>query len=263
MIKTDAPRRQDVAARSTARWWREHFLFVSSLVVVLLVWEVVGRRADSLIIPPFSEVLAAFLAFIGDGTFFADVLVSLATFIGGMAIAVVLGFAVGGAMALWRPVERAFDVYINAAMGAPMIAFVPVFIVLFGVGYPTRMLTVVIFAVFTIIVNTFAGIRSVDPSFVEMGRSFGANGRQLFWQVRVPAASGLIGTGLRLGTIRGLKGLVNGEVLVAVVGLGRLVVRYGNAFTMDRLYAVVFFLVLLTFLATSAVRSLTRLTLKA
>jgi NitT/TauT family transport system permease protein len=96
-----------------------------------------------------------------------------------------------------------------------------------------------------------------------MGRSFGATGRQLFWQVRVPAASGLIGTGLRIGTIRGLKGLVNGEVLVAVVGLGRLVVRSGNAFTMDRLYAVVFFLVLLTFLATGAVRLLTRVVLKA
>ena len=263
MIGTEVAARQAAGVRSRARWRRERLPFLGSLVVVVLAWELVAQRMDSLIFPPFSEVVVAFVTMVGEGAFFSELFVSLVTFVGGMAIAVALGFLVGGAMALWRPVERALDVYVNAALGAPVIAFVPVFIVLFGIGYPTRILTVVIFSVFIIIVNTFAGLRSVDPSFVEMGRSFGATGRQLFWQVRVPAASGLIGTGLRIGTIRGLKGLVNGEVLVAVVGLGRLVVRSGNAFTMDRLYAVVFFLVLLTFLATGAVRLLTRVVLKA
>ena len=110
------------------------------------------------------------------------------------------GIVIGTLMGRFRTVEYALDVYINAAMAAPMVAFVPIFILIFGIGYPTRVLTVVIFAIFPIIVNTFAGIRNVDPSIVEMGRSFGAGERQLFWQIRVPAAFRLLSAGIRLGT---------------------------------------------------------------
>jgi NitT/TauT family transport system permease protein len=129
-------------------------------------------------------------------------------------------------------------------MSAPMIAFVPMFILLFGIGYETRVVTVIIFAIFPIIINTFVGVRSVDPSLIEMSKSFGANERQLFWQVRLPGAFPLMASGLRLGTSRGVKGVVNGEVLIAVVGLGGLVKQYGNAFSMDGLYAIVIYLVI-------------------
>jgi NitT/TauT family transport system permease protein len=144
-----------------------------------------------------------------------------------------------------------------------MVAFVPIFILLFGIGYPTRVLTVVIFAIFPIIVNTFAGIRNVDRSLVEMGKSFGARERQLFWQIRVPAAFPLLLAGIRLGTARGVKGLINGEVLVAVVGLGGLVNQYGTPFSMDRLWAIIFFLVALALVIVKLVEMGTRRVVRA
>lgn len=225
---------------------------------LLIIWEVVGRSDDLLVLPPFSRVLEKFSNFLLDGTFFDSLAVSLLTLVLGMAIAIVLGIGIGAAMARWRSVRYALDVYVNAAMAAPMIAFVPVFILLFGIGYPTRVLVVVMFATFPIIVNTFTGIRTVDPSFIEMARSFGANERQLFWRVRVPAAFVLIRSGLRLGTIRGVKGLINGEVLIASVGLGALVQRYGNALGIDSLYAIVLFLVIIVALSTRTVDVATR-----
>jgi NitT/TauT family transport system permease protein len=148
-------------------------------------------------------------------------------------------------MGLSRTVESALDVYVNAMMAAPMVAFVPLFILLFGLGYPTRIMTVIVFAIFPIIVNAFAGLRNVDRPAVEMARSFGATNSQLMWQVRIPSAFPYILAGIRLGTARGVKGLINGEVLVTVVGLGGLVNQYGTAFTMDRLYAVIFFIIAL------------------
>lgn len=216
-----------------------------SIIVVAATWEIVGRTADLIAFPPLTEIFAALWTFLTDGSIIDSLGVSLITLALGMAISILGGITIGALMGRLRTVEYALDVYINAAMAAPMVAFVPIFILIFGIGYPTRVLTVVIFAIFPIIVNTFAGIRNVDPAIVEMGKSFGANERQLFWQVRVPAAFPILLAGIRLGTARGVKGLINGEVLVAVVGLGALVERYGTPFSMDRLWALIFFLVAL------------------
>ncbi len=229
-----------------------------SAVLLALLWEFYGRTSGSIVFPPLTEIFAALWQFIIDGTFFESLTVSLITLVLGMSLSILLGVGIGALMGRFRTAEYALDVYVNAMMAAPMVAFVPVFILLFGIGYPTRVITVVLFAIFPIIVNTFTGIKGVDTSLVEMGRSFGGNERQLFWRVRVPAAAPLLLAGIRLGTARGVKGLINGEVLVAVVGLGALVSQYGTAFSMDRLYAVIFFIVALALLTVKIVETVSR-----
>jgi NitT/TauT family transport system permease protein len=237
-------------------------LFVS-LAAIVVAWEVVGRTANLTVLPPLTEIFAALWRFLTDGTILDSLGVSMITLGLGMAASIGLGILIGALMGRYRTVEYALDVYINAAMAAPMVAFVPVFILVFGIGYPTRVLTVIIFAIFPIIVNTFAGIRNVDPALVEMGRSFGASERQLFWRVRIPAAFPLLLAGIRLGTARGVKGLINGEVLVAVVGLGALVERFGTPFSMERLYALIFFLVALALILVRGVDWLSRRIVRA
>lgn len=229
-----------------------------SIVILAATWEIVGRTMDLIAFPPLTEIFSALWTFLTDGSILDSLAVSMLTLALGMLVSIVGGIAIGTLMGRFRTVEYALDVYINAAMAAPMVAFVPIFILIFGIGYPTRVLTVVIFAIFPIIVNTFAGIRNVDPSIVEMGRSFGAGERQLFWQIRVPAAFRLLSAGIRLGTARGVKGLINGEVLVAVVGLGALVNQYGTPFSMERLWAIIFFLVALALVIVKLVELGTR-----
>jgi NitT/TauT family transport system permease protein len=219
--------------------------FLIPLAIVVTAWEGVARLADTIVFPPLSEILPELWKFIVDGTIFDPLTVSLMTLAVGMFLSIFIGVGLGALMARFRTVEWALDVYINGLMAAPMVAFVPVFILLFGIGIETRILTVVVFAIFPIIINTFAGLRNVDPSIVEMAESFGASEWSLFWRVRVPASAPLLRAGIRLGTARGVKGLINGEVLVAVVGLGALVNQYGTAFSMDRLYALIFFIVAL------------------
>jgi NitT/TauT family transport system permease protein len=240
------------------QWLVKHGPFILSFIGVIAVWEIAGRSLDLLVLPPMSEIAAALWTFIIDGTLFGNLVVSLITLFAGMAIAIVVGAVIGGAMGLSRTVESALDVYVNAMMAAPMVAFVPLFILLFGLGYPTRIMTVIVFAIFPIIVNAFAGLRNVDRPAVEMAKSFGASKRQLMWQVRIPSAFPYLLAGIRLGTARGVKGLINGEVLVTVVGLGGLVNQYGTAFTMDRLYAVIFFIIALALVLVRLVDWLSR-----
>jgi len=223
-----------------------HWLpFAISLLIVVMTWEIVARLADTIVFPPLSEIIPELWTFLVDGTILDPLAVSLTTLAVGMILSIVIGVGLGALMARFQTVEWALDVYVNGLMAAPMVAFVPVFILLFGIGIETRILTVVVFAIFPVIINTFAGLRNVDRSLVEMAESFGASEWSLFWRVRVPASAPLLRAGIRLGTGRGVKGLINGEVLIAVVGLGALVNQYGTAFSMDRLYALIFFIVAL------------------
>jgi NitT/TauT family transport system permease protein len=232
--------------------------FLLSLLVAGIAWEVIGRTADLFFLPPLSSVLIALWTLIVDGTLPSQLVVSLSTLVVGVVIASIAGIAVGALMGLFRSVEEALDIYLSAAMSAPMVAFIPLFILAFGIGYPTRLLIVVLFAFFPVAINTFAGIRNPEASLVEMGRSFGATPRQLFWRVRIPMAFPYLQAGLTLSTARGVDGLIAGEVLIASVGLGRVVTRYANAFTMDRLYAVAIFIAFVALVAVGLVNALTR-----
>ena len=231
---------------------------VLSFVVMLGLWEMTARWLQSLVFPPVTEIAIALADLITSGVLFEHLVISGVTLVAGLAIAIVIGITVGALMGIFSPIEKALDVYVNAAMAAPMIAFVPIFILLFGLGYPTRILTVIIFALFPIIINAYTGVRNVDRSLEEMARSFGATRRQVVLQVQLRAAFPYLLAAIRLGTGRGIKGLINGEVLVTVVGLGGLVKTYGTAFSMDYLYAIIFFIVALALLTIRAVDHLTR-----
>lgn len=223
------------------------------LLVVLATWELVGRAADFLYFPPLSEIGLALWAMIVDGTIPREILASLGAFAAGMAISVIGGLLIGALMGLSRIMRMALDVFVDALMTAPVVAFVPLFILIFGLGFETRVVTVVLFAIFPVIINTAAGIRAVDRDLVMMSRSFCAAPWTRLRTVGLPAAYPHIQTGLRAAASRGVDGVITGEVLIASVGVGGLINRFGNGFAMPQLYAVVFVIVALVLLATRLV----------
>lgn len=95
-----------------------------------------------------------------------------------------------------------------------------------------------LYAVFLIAATTAAGIRGADGSLVEMARSFGASERQLFRTVLLPGAAPVILVGLRVGVVRAVKGMIGGEMLVAMSGLGALARTHGSRFDSKSVLAV-------------------------
>ena len=91
---------------------------------------------------------------------------------------------------------------------------------------------------FVIVINTATAIRTVDPSLVEMARSFGCRERQIFARILLPASLPLVFAGIRLGMGRAVKGMINGEMLIAFVGLGALAQRYGAQFDAAKVFAI-------------------------
>lgn len=232
-----------------AKWLRQNSPAIATLVAFVAAWEIVGRIWNFLYLPPLSKVLSAMWQLIADGTIPREMAASLFALAVGMAIAIVLGLAIGTLMGIFPVIRATLDTYVDAMMAAPTVAFVPLFILLFGLGFPTRVAAVILFAIFPLIINAQAGARAVDQDLTEMGRSFGARRFQMFREIRLPMAYPHIQAGLRMGVARGVDGMMTGEVLIAAVGLGGLLGRFGNAFTMDKLYAVILVLLALVLVA--------------
>jgi len=236
--------------------------FLVSVVLLAIVWEVVGRTADILTIPPLSAVLGAFVDMWVRGIITAPLLDSTLALLTGLAISLFVGTLVGVGIGLSRLVQLSIGPFVKAGLSAPMIAFVPVFMMLFGIGSTTRIATVVAFSVFIVATNAATAVRAADPRQLEMARSFGADRWQLFWQVRLPAGASYFLAGTRFGVSRGIKGLINGEVLIAVIGLGGLVKQYGTVFSMDQLYAVIILIILYAAIGVGLVTLIGRLLLR-
>ena len=228
---------------------RAHGPAILTFVAFAILWEVAGRASNFLYLPPLSQVLAALGDLMADGTIANEMVASLSALVAGMAIAIAAGVTIGALMGISQTIRETLDVFVDAMMAAPTIAFVPLFVLLFGLGYPTRVAAVVLFAIFPLIINTQAGVRAHDPNLVEMARSFGVSRAQMFREIRLPMAYPHLHAGLRIGVARGVDGMMTGEVLIAATGLGGLLGRFGNAFTMDYLYAVILVLLFMVIAA--------------
>jgi NitT/TauT family transport system permease protein len=117
-------------------------------------------------------------------------------------------------------------------------ALVPVLMILFGMGETTIVVSVFLFAVWIIVLDTQAGVKGIAPSLIEMSRSFGARAPALYAKIIFWAALPEILAGIRLGFIRGVKGVVIGQLLVSIIGYGELFELYSRNFLMEEFWAL-------------------------
>ncbi len=224
-----------------------------SLLVWFAVWEVVGRLELVSLLPPFTDVLGAFGEVVGSDTFADAAWITLQAFLIGMALSFAVGLGVGILMGTSRAVGSLMGMWVNIFESSPLTAVVPALMALLGFGLPTMIVTVFLFSVWVIALDTQVGVERVNPSLVEMGRSFGASKRVLYVRIVLRAALPELLAGIRLGIIRGLKGVVIGQLLIAVLGVGYLFELYSRNFLMPQFWALLIILFAFAFLASEAV----------
>jgi ABC-type nitrate/sulfonate/bicarbonate transport system permease component len=127
--------------------------------------------------------------------------------------------------------------YIAFILPVPKIALLPFLMIILGVGEPAFVLTGASSAFFQIVISTLAGVQTMDPRLIEVGRNYGAHGTRLFRKVILPAALPAIFTGLRLGLGLSLVTLVAVEFVAAKSGLGHLVYRHWQMLSTPEMYA--------------------------
>jgi NitT/TauT family transport system permease protein len=230
--------RQQTWLRHSRAFKADYVAQALSLAGGLILWEVLGWLLALPWLPPFSKVLTALVELIRNGEILANLVVSLRSLAVGFIISLVVGLVVGVLMGLYKRVDQAIGIYVNALLFTPHLVFAPIFFALFHLSDWTRIAVIVKYTVFIIIIDTATAVRSADPSLLEMARSFGATRGQIFRRVLLPASTVLLLAGIRLGMGRAVKGMITGEMFIAFVGLGGLVQKYGSQFDASRVLAL-------------------------
>jgi len=221
-------------------WLLRHenaLLGLGTTLVALLLWEIAVRigLADPLFTSSPSRILSTGYQMFADGSIYPHLAISGLELLVGYSLAILVAVPLGILLGWYRRLNAAFDPIISALYATPRIALVPLIVIWFGIGLGSKFAIIFLSAIFPILINTIAGVQSVDRDFVKVGRSFGASDRQMFLTVVLPASVPFLLTGLRLGLGHALIGIVVGELYAAQAGVGFMIAMAGATFQTDKL----------------------------
>jgi len=188
-----------------------------TLVLAAAAYEAIARSGTfpPALLPTLPAVARTLLATLLDGTMLAHAAYTLYRVLAGCGLAIVVALPLGILMARFRPVENFFLPLASALMPIPSLAWVPVFILWFGLGDIVSILIVFYAATFPMLLNTWSGVRAVNPLWLRAAGAMGADEHALFWKVIIPGAFPFIITGLRQAFLRAWIAVVGAERLAA------------------------------------------------
>lgn len=204
-------------------------------VLWLVLWELVGRVNPSLLSYP-TQVFSTLWSLVQVGTLGDQFLFTARTFAIGWGISIVLGIAIGSVVGASRQVALMFEPTINGLYATPKLVLIPLMVLWFGLDLEAFVASVVIGAVFPVMIMTITGVRNAGREYVEVARSFRVSGLPLLWKVVVPGALPFIFVGLRLSMGRALGGAIAAEFLLAGPGIGSAVLAAGHSLSAAPMY---------------------------
>jgi len=215
----------------------EPFLYgVLGFVLVLAIWEAAvgfGLIRASLMSSP-TRIAAAAVADFTNGAIWPHLATSFIEWGVGFAIALVLAIPLGLALGAFRRVEYLVDPWLSALYATPTVALVPLIILLFGVGLPSKFAVVFLESFVVLVVSTVNGTHAADKRYLDIARSFGASRWFTFRSVIVPSSVPFIVTGLRLASGRAVVGVIVAEFIAANIGIGFYISLNGTTLNASR-----------------------------
>ena len=214
------------------------------LLLAGAAWELVARCIvrTPLLFATLSATLGALWELLRSGAIVPHLAASAEEFAIGFLISAVGGVAIGAGFAAVPWLGKLFSAVVQAAYATPLVAIAPLLVVLFGIGVQSKIIIVVLLAIFPVLISTESALRSVNPEYLETAVAFGAGRVQVLQKVVFPAAAVGILTGLRLAVGRGIIGVLVGEIFGATKGLGFLIVQFSESFQTAKTLAVVLIL---------------------
>lgn len=203
------------------------------VALIFLLWEVSSRLGflDPIFVPPFSDVLK---------TLYEELFVTHELLVHmefsfaragiGLALAAVVGIAVGIFMGRFRAVESFVDPLISALFPTPKLAIFPLIMVFLGIGDASKIALIFLGCFFPIVISTYSGVKNVDKYFIWNARTKGASHRQVLWTIVLPAAMPFVFAGLRVATSTAFLLIVASELIASNEGLGYLIIYAQHTF---------------------------------
>jgi sulfonate transport system permease protein len=225
---------------------------------LLVVWQVLSQLGviSTRILPAPTAIVQAAIQLTLSGELITNVGISLYRALAGFLIGGIIGFGLGLLNGVSPIAERFLDSTVQMIRNIPHLALIPLVILWFGIGDPARLFLVALGVFFPIYINTFHGIRSLDPNLLEMGKVYGLRPRELFWQIILPSAlpSMLVGLRYALGIM--WVTLIVAETIAASSGIGYMAMNAREFMQTDVVVLSILLYALLGKLADSIVRLL-------
>jgi sulfonate transport system permease protein len=227
---------------------------VVSLAVALLLWEIAAWNVDPVLFTSPTKVAVAAYKMVLSGELWTYLWPSLVVLAIGFSLAVAAGISIGLLLARFWVLDIALNVYITFLYSIPSVALVPLIVLWAGFDTLAKVIILFLFAFFPMVINTYQGVKSVDPKLLEVGRAFRCSEGQLWANIVLPASLPFIVTGLRLALGRGLIGMVLADLYTAISGIGYLIVRTASTYQVDKMFVPIVTLGLLGVTLTALLR---------
>jgi ABC-type nitrate/sulfonate/bicarbonate transport system permease component len=226
------------------------------VIAVLVLWEVCARAfVDPAIFAPPSRVAAVWWAtLVADPKVGHALVVALLEIVVAFVLAVVVGISVGVAIGITNLGRLTLFPFVLLLWGLPQVVFLPLVILIFGIGPPSRIAFGFSHAVLPVIVNTVAGMRDVNPLYLASARASGASQAQVLRHVIFPNMVATVFTGLRLAMTMTLLGVILAELFVSTNGIGAYTQLFADTFKPAPLLALVLTLALIAVVLNELVR---------
>ena len=255
MAAADVAKAPPGAPISTAR------IRIVTLLGLWAAWELVSASGLLYqgVVPSSLKIFAALAHEIVSPAFYWNLEFTLMEVLASLAIGCGAGLAVGLALGASRFAGEAYERYLQYVAPTPKIVFLPVLLVLFGVGAGSKIGMGALSCFFPMALSVGAGVRQVDPVLLRVGRSFNLTAAQMVRMIYLPALVPPIATGLRIGLGVATIGCLLAELKMSNRGLGFMIMQYYAQFRTPQMYAVLIVMFVLAIFANSLVARVFRL----
>jgi ABC-type nitrate/sulfonate/bicarbonate transport system permease component len=228
---------------------------VAFVAALLLLWYLATDRwgINRLLLPNPIAVWQQLLDVLRTGEYLPDLRVTLTELAVAFVLATTSGTIVGFFVSRTRYAIRVFDPLFAGIYSIPIILFLPLYVLFFGLGPASKIALGTTISFFPIVLSTIAGFGNVDRTLVTAARSMGASDWLLFRYVLLPAALPVILSGLRMGFTVALLSIIGSETIASLAGLGHHIVQLAEGMDMPRMFAYIVFVVLIAALLNGTV----------
>jgi ABC-type nitrate/sulfonate/bicarbonate transport system permease component len=246
------------AGRVAAWAGRPWLLRSASILFVLGLWEWGAAVSVNPAFPTCSATLVAFGEMLVDGTFAAAYAETAGPLIVGVLLTAVGGVFAGLVMGLSARAEwLGLPVFI-VLQASPSAAIIPLITFVYGIGFTAKVFAVVLLSAPVIVLNSYRGIANTPRSLLEMSNAFLASRWQRIWKVVIPAGSGMMFAGLRLGLAQGFTGVVLAELLITPTGIGDLITYNRSIADYPAMFASILSIILVASVSVTLLQALER-----
>ncbi len=218
-----------------------------SFLAFLLVWEasVWALGVKKFVLPAPSDVVKIVVSDLTSGLIVRHFSITLSEVLGGFALAAVVGILLGTAIALIPILNRAIYPLILTFQTIPKVAVAPLFLIWFGYGIQSKIITVATIAFFPILVNVIVGLSTVDARRILLMRALRAGPFKTYLKVRLPSMLPYLFAGLEVAIVFSVTGAIVGEFIGASVGLGALIIQRQAAIDVAGAFSVLVYLAIM------------------